>query len=253
MDHQSIYSNNEDYAHFLAGWGVGFYAKYIDHLVPSVAGGRVLDVGCGVGQVVGSLVSKGINAFGVDVSRPNVERAIKVCPQCQVYDGHHIPFDSGYFDTVGSFNVLEHVDKPEEFIKELIRVVMPGGHVVVSTPNFLRVFGFRDYHPHMRGLANKWRNWKRLREKRAQMQHSPEAVHYDVMPPIVRQPFCPDDDAINATNSIENAYFLEREGCEVLRIDCTDRYTSPFLEKYLNRLPLKLYILNSFIIAKKLS
>lgn len=252
MDHQSTYSNNEDYAHFLAGWNVSFYTKYIDNLTPSVAGGRVLDVGCGVGQVVGELRSKGINAFGVDVSRPNIERAIKICPQCQVYDGQRLPFDSGYFNTVGSFNVLEHVDKPEEFLEELVRVAMPGGRIIVSSPNFLRVFGFRDYHPHMRGLVNKWRNWKRLMEKHVQIKRCPDSVHFDRMDPIVRQPFCPDDDAINATNSIENAFFLERAGCEVLQIDCTDRYTSAFLDKLLNVLPIKNYILNSFIVARKL-
>ena len=56
MSHQeSYYKNNEAYAEHLAGWDAGFYAKYADSLKPSQPGARVLDVGCGVGQVVARL------------------------------------------------------------------------------------------------------------------------------------------------------------------------------------------------------
>src|SRR5471030_2754310 len=47
---------------------------------PEKFGGRVLDVGCGVGQVVGALQRAGFEAHGVDVSEPNIERAKKICP-----------------------------------------------------------------------------------------------------------------------------------------------------------------------------
>lgn len=83
MSHQdSYYRNNEAYAEFLAGWDPNFYGKYADALRPERAGGRALDVGCGVGQVVGRLTQAGVEAYGVDVSIPNLERARKFSERC---------------------------------------------------------------------------------------------------------------------------------------------------------------------------
>src|SRR5688572_31044918 len=234
MSHQESYRHNEAYAEFLAGWDAGFYAKYADTLQPSQPGARVLDVGCGVGQVVARLDAAGFEAHGVDVSQPNIERARKVCSRCQLYDGKKLPFADNYFASAGALNVLEHVDEPESFIREIVRVVEPGGKVVLSSPNFFRVFGFRDYHPRMRGIGNKWRNWRRLRQKRAQMRIEPSAVRFDRMQPIIKEPFTPDDDAIIATNAAEMKFFLERVGCEVLRVECTDRYVAKPIDFLLN-------------------
>src|SRR2546423_178196 len=114
MGHQESYQNNEAYAEFLAGWNEGFYAKYADTLRPQNPGGRALDVGCGVGQVVARLADARFDAYGVDVSQPNIQRAQKVCPNCRLYDGRKLPFADQFFDSVGALNVLEHVEQPEE-------------------------------------------------------------------------------------------------------------------------------------------
>lgn len=196
MSHQETYRHNEAYAEFLASWDAAFYAKYADTLKPSEPGARVLDVGCGVGQVVARLAEAGFEAHGVDVSEPNIERAKKFCPRCQLYDGRKLPFPDAHFASVGALNVLEHVDEPENFIKEVVRVARIGGRVVLSSPNFFRVFGLRDYHPRMRGVANKWRNWRRLQAKRRQMRDNPENVRFDKMAPIVKEPFTPDDSTL---------------------------------------------------------
>src|SRR3954468_8357898 len=105
MSHQESYKQNEAYADFLAGWDSNFYAKYADTLKPDRTGARVLDVGCGVGQVVGGLTQPGYDAYGADVSEPNVQRARKVCPNCQIYDGKRLPFPDKHFASVGAFNV----------------------------------------------------------------------------------------------------------------------------------------------------
>ena len=252
MSHQdSYYKNNEAYAEHLAAWNPALYAKYADTLKPVQPGARVLDVGCGVGQVVARLNEAGFEAHGVDVSQPNIERAQKVCPRCQLYDGKKLPFADGYFTSVGALNVLEHVDEPEAFIADLVRVVAPGGRIVISSPNFFRVLGFRDYHPRMRGLGQKLRNWQRLRAKRAQMRSAPDTVRFDRMPPIVKQPFTPDDDAIVATNAMEMEFFLNRSGCEVQRVECTDRYVAGPVEFALNLGPWRYVMFNSFLVARK--
>lgn len=251
MSHQETYRENEAYAEFLANWDANFYAKYADTLKPAKPGGRALDVGCGVGQVVGGLTTAGVEAYGVDVSQPNIERAQKISPRCQLYDGKRLPFASGYFASVGAINVLEHVEEPENFIAELARVTEPGGRVIISSPNFLRVFGFRDYHPKMRGVGNKWRNWKRLREKTRQMRAAPANVRFDRMTPIVKEPFTPDDDAIVATNAFEIEFFLKQNGCEIESVQCTDRYVPRLADAILNATAIKYLMFNAFVVARK--
>ena len=251
MSHQETYRHNEAYAKFLAGWDAAFYAKYADTLKPPEEGARVLDVGCGVGQVVARLAEAGYEAYGVDVSEPNIERAKKFCPRCQLYDGRRLPFPEAHFSSVGALNVLEHVDEPEAFIKELVRVTRLGGRIVISSPNFFRVFGFRDYHPRMRGIGNKLRNWKRLQAKRRQMRDNPEGVRFDKMTPIVKEPFTPDDDAIVATNALEMEFFLKRNGCTVERVECTDRYVAKPVDFLLNLFPTRYAMFNSFLVATR--
>lgn len=249
--HQESYRHNTAYAEFLSGWDAAFYAKYTDTLKPLVTGGKALDIGCGVGQVVAKLQEAGFEAHGVDVSEPNIERAKKFCPRCQLYDGHRLPFADNYFDSAGALNVLEHVDEPEAFIPELVRVVKPGGRIVLSSPNFFRVLGFRDYHPHMRGIGQKLANWQRISAKRKQMRDEPSSVKFDRMEPIKRAVFQPDDDAIIATNPFEMKFFLERAGCWVDSVSCTDRYVAAPVEFFLNLGPWRYVMFNAFLVGTK--
>jgi SAM-dependent methyltransferase len=250
MSHQETYRHNEAYAEFLENWDANFYAKYADTLRPATSGARVLDVGCGVGQVVARLTEAGFEAHGVDVSEPNIARARKFSDRCQLYDGRRLPFPDNDFACVGTLNVLEHVEEPEAFLRELVRVATVGGRVVVSSPNFLRVLGF-GYHPRMRGLANKWRNWKRIGEKRRQMRARPDTVRFERMPPIVKTPFEPDDDAIVATNPVEIEFFLRQFGCDIERVLCTDRYVTRPIDFLLNATPLRYLMFNAFVVAHK--
>src|SRR5208282_2652454 len=119
MSHQDTYRRNETYAEFLANWDANFYAKYADTLRPGRPGARALDVGCGAGQVVDLLTKAGFEAWGVDVSEPNIARARRFSERCQFYDGRRLPFPDQHFAGVGALNVLEHVQEPEAFITEL--------------------------------------------------------------------------------------------------------------------------------------
>lgn len=251
MGHQESYRHNQDYTDFLAGWDETFYAKYADTLKPQTPGDRVLDVGCGVGQVLRRLQEAGYEAVGVEVSESNLDRARESGLTCQFYDGRHLPFPDGHFASVGALNVIEHVEAPEALIPEMARVTRPGGRVLISSPNFLRVLGWRDYHPKMRGLRNKWNNWLRLREKRRQIRCAPQTVRFDRLIPVERRPIQPDDDAIIATNSLEIAFFLRQAGCTIERIECTDRYVSRPLDFVLNLTPLRHLLLNTFVVAQR--
>jgi SAM-dependent methyltransferase len=251
VSHQETYLHNEAYAEFLANWDANFYAKYADFLAMAPPGSKVLDVGCGAGQVVGRLTQRGYDGYGLDVSEPNIARAREFSAKCQMYDGKQLPFPDGTFAAVGALNVLEHVDEPERFIPELVRVTAPDGRIIISSPNFFRVIGFRDYHPKMRGIGNKLANLKRLVEKRNLIRNSPDSVRFDRMTPTVKEPFSPDDDAIIATNALEMCFFLRRSGCAIEQVFCTDRYVAKPLDFLLNLTPFRYVMFNSFIVARK--
>lgn len=239
------------YADILANWDAAFYSKFTRTLRPARPGARVLDIGCGVGQVVAHLTREGFEAHGVDVAEANIARAARVSPLCVLYDGGRLPYPDNHFATVGALNVLEHVQDPEAFIAEAVRVVEPGGRIVLSSPNFLRVLGFRDYHPRMRGLGSKWRNARALLARRSRMRQSPESVRFERMTPIIKEPFTPDDDAIVATNSLDMQFFLERNGCVVETVACTDRDVAPWIDALLNCSPLRYGLFNAFVVARK--
>ena len=51
---------------------------------------------------------------------------------------------------------------------------------------------------------------------------------------------------------IEIAFFLERSGCEIVEVSCTDRYVAKPLEFLLNVTPARFYMFSGFVIARKL-
>jgi 2-polyprenyl-3-methyl-5-hydroxy-6-metoxy-1,4-benzoquinol methylase len=246
---------DSEYVDILANWDPGFYGKYTHTLGSPTAltavDGPVLDVGCGVGQVVLRLLQNGVDVQGVDVARANIDHANKFTDRCRWYDGQTLPFPDNKFARVGALNVLEHVESPESFLQDMIRVTQPGGLIIVSSPNFLRFFGWRDYHPRMRGLKNKWRNLQALCARRKQMRTSPESVRFERMTPIVKQPFTPDDDAIVCTNALDIQFFLARYGCQIVTVSCADRYIPGPLDFLLNVTPIKYGLFNAFVIARK--
>ena len=83
------------------------------------------------------------------------------------------------------------------------------------------------------------------------MQTAPDTVQFDHMTPIVKEPFTPDDDAIVATNASEIKFFLERAGCEVMRVECTDRYVAKPIAFLLNLGPWRYLMFNSFLVARR--
>lgn len=243
--------NDAEYSEILAGWDSQFYAKFTRLLRPDADGARVLDVGCGVGQVVARLLQEGFETHGVDVAEANLVKARLISTQCIWYDGRKLPYPDSHFASTGALNVLEHVEAPEEFMRELVRVTAPGGKIVISSPNFYRVLGWRDYHPHMRGIGQKFQNARALLEKLRRQRQSPGSVQFTRMKPIIKEPFTPDDDAIVAINLIDMRFFLERYGCRIECLSCTDRDVPGWLDWLVNLTPLRYGMLNALIVARK--
>ena len=105
--------------------------------------GPVLDAGCGGGGVAVSFAEESPFAVGLDLvdrftnagERLAAERGIENV--CFVQgDGIALPFKSDYFELVLSHSVIEHVDSPEDYLRECFRVLRPGGVLFLSTPPY---------------------------------------------------------------------------------------------------------------------
>lgn len=106
-------------------------------------GSRVLDLGCGDGQLTADLVvPPGGTVIGLDWSGGALCRARTrqlTLVQAEV-EGADLPFPDGIFDAVMFNEVIEHLVEIDRAIVEARRVLMPGGYLLVSTPNLAAWF-----------------------------------------------------------------------------------------------------------------
>jgi SAM-dependent methyltransferase len=102
-------------------------------------GGRVLDYGCGPGQMVALGLNRGLDIWGADTFTGNyVDWASGLTPQVRdrirLIQNGFTDFPDGHFDLVMSNQVLEHVPDPEAVIAEVFRVIKPGGLFMAAFP-----------------------------------------------------------------------------------------------------------------------
>jgi 2-polyprenyl-3-methyl-5-hydroxy-6-metoxy-1,4-benzoquinol methylase len=133
----------------------------------SWANARVLDVGCGAGQIARAFVAQGaqVTAFepnhenAVDVKRRLVNEFMDGRLCVLAADGHELPFVDNAFDVVILSDVLEHVKKPERVAQEVARVLRSGGLLYASMPNRYSILNLIS-DPHYQvpgvGLMPRW-------------------------------------------------------------------------------------------------
>lgn len=99
--------------------------------------GNALDVGCGDGTLTQRLSDVGFSARGVDRFPGDFRPKLPI----DVADlNESLPYEDGMFDVVVSTEVIEHVENPWFFVREMHRITRPGGVVIVSTPNLDSIY-----------------------------------------------------------------------------------------------------------------
>jgi SAM-dependent methyltransferase len=105
---------------------------------------RILDVGCGTGTMLTYLAAFG-KAQGVDVD----EEAVGYCHERGLLDvrlgaAETLPFDDSSFDLVTALDVLEHLDDDAAALREIGRVLRPGGQLLITVPAHRYMWGDQD-------------------------------------------------------------------------------------------------------------
>ncbi len=116
----------------------GEHAARYRFAVERIAGKKVLDIACGTGYGIGLLQRTASFVCGVDV---DAEAAVQARSECGANagvllgDGLRLPINDQSFDVVTSFETIEHLNERAAFLRELARVLKPGGLLLLSTPN----------------------------------------------------------------------------------------------------------------------
>jgi SAM-dependent methyltransferase len=133
---------------WIDGFTDGADPEYVEQIIPlaveELAGRhRVLDLGCGDGQIARALAAQGSDVLGVDPTQLHIDVAIERGggPQYLLGSATNIPADDESFDAVVACLVFEHIDQMDEAMTEVARVLKPRGqfsfflnHPLLQTP-----------------------------------------------------------------------------------------------------------------------
>jgi len=130
---------------------------------------EILDVGCGTGANLELLAQFG-EASGVDVS----SEALAFCRQrglqsVRLGEAEHLPYDDASFDLVTGLDVVEHLDQDIAGLREMHRVLRPGGYAFLFVPAFMFLWGVQDDISH-----------HRRRYTRTTLEHAVRAAGFEI-------------------------------------------------------------------------
>lgn len=150
----------------IAGWSESGLAARLANFErlwsPGQAPGRWLDAGCGAGTYVRLLAARGAEVTGADYSLPSLHKAAERLGRqvaLAASDVRALPFASASFDGALCFGVMQALTDPQPALRELSRVVRPGGEVWIDALN-------RYSAPHCAAGV-----WRRLRGKPPHMRY----------------------------------------------------------------------------------
>ncbi|HZU14006.1 MAG TPA: class I SAM-dependent methyltransferase [Chloroflexota bacterium] len=153
----------------MARWGRAFT------LLDLPSGSRVLDLGCAFGFGT-RLPARRYETYGHDLDPTYIERARTAVPHALFTCGpaSEVPYPNGYFDGLLLLDVLEHVPDDTAVVREVARLLRPGGKLVLSVPNRGALAGLDSLNVYARLLP-----WARPPTDDPSWPQSPVHRHYD--------------------------------------------------------------------------
>ena len=120
---------------------------------PLIQGKKVLDVGCGLAYGTALMAGLASTITGIDYDPGTIEANTKSYGKIVNLDFKQVvipplPFDNNSFDIITAFQFIEHIKPRKEFIKECLRVLRPGGSLLITTPNVKMSMARNPFHVH---------------------------------------------------------------------------------------------------------
>lgn len=201
-DMKEFYSSSQEYMNQLKRHNLSVYGKYLGRILRNVRpGSKILDVGCGVGQVSNFLAGRGFDVTGIDISSLFVKEAKKLGKaKFRTMDSTILSFKDESFDAVISAETLEHITNPEKALSEMTRVLKKGGKLILRFPN----------------KQSKMRNFITILTKRPRFEI--------VKPKLDKSVYGDDEDLCYLASTSDVIVFLKGRGFRIL-------YTKPFFWK----------------------
>ncbi len=112
--------------------------QMLAEILQKTHGGKVLDIGCGVGYALDFFLEQESEVYGVDISDAAIAIArqrIKNGKFEQINNDDPLPYATSFFDAIICLGVLEHVMQPEKLLSECFRVLKPNGYMCFVVPN----------------------------------------------------------------------------------------------------------------------
>lgn len=123
--------------------------KMILHAAGVRLHGRTLENGCGVGMYVEQLANLGADVTGLEYEFERAADALSRASKIINAAGEFLPLPASTFDLILSHEVLEHVQDDAQAVREMVRVLKPGGRIVLFVPN--RGYPFETHGVYWRG------------------------------------------------------------------------------------------------------
>ena len=124
----------------------------VDYALRRCVGTKLLEIGCAPGSLLRVARERGFEAVGIEPNRAYVEE-IENHSGCQVIEGEFpVAFPMWKFDSIVAMDVLEHVKDPEAFVSAALKLLNPGGRLVLMVPALLEDGLFREQDMHFEHL-----------------------------------------------------------------------------------------------------
>ncbi|HKX46530.1 MAG TPA: class I SAM-dependent methyltransferase [Planctomycetota bacterium] len=121
------------------------YLGLLRHHLRGERPARVLDLGCGMGGFLAGLAALGGRVFPSDVDVESLARcAERGFPRGVVSSGYALPYADASFDLVCLFDAIEHIEDDARAMREVARVLRPGGRVMVTVPAYQFLYANND-------------------------------------------------------------------------------------------------------------
>ncbi|MDH5608900.1 MAG: class I SAM-dependent methyltransferase [Cyclobacteriaceae bacterium] len=110
--------------------------------------GSLLEMGCGEGRGVTEIAPLAKQYTAIDKIETVIQKLKVRYPAYRFETGHFppLPFPDNSFDTIVSFQVIEHIKNDRLFLNEIHRVLAPGGKALITTPNIRMTLSRNPWH-----------------------------------------------------------------------------------------------------------